>query len=37
MKNLFEEFDKNADGRITFDEFHTPGRREREALVDLEE
>jgi len=25
-KTLFEQFDKNKDGRITFDEFHSPSR-----------
>jgi len=28
-KVLFEQFDRNKDGRITFDEFHSPARKTR--------
>lgn len=29
FQTLFDQFDKNRDGRITFEEFHSPGRRSR--------
>lgn len=37
FKNLFEEFDRNANGQISFDEFHSPSKKQRDALVKVEE
>lgn len=37
IQNLFEEFDTNADGKIAFDEFYSPNKMTREALVEVDE
>lgn len=35
-RDLFEEFDRDANGRISFDEFHSPSKKQRDALVKTE-
>jgi len=37
FKNLFDEFDRDNNGRISYEEFNSPPKRERDALVKVKE